>query len=353
VPRTRKQAAAHRHPRLYQRKERHWMAKTKTARGPVPGSGYQSDLEYKKADLHLHSHFSYDVLNLPELSPRALYDKAVERGMGFFTLTDHETLKGCDALRRELETHYGDHPPIPLIYGIEIKVKDPAVGHTVHINVLGLDWKQMGQLARRRRSIDAFLEYCRQENLYHAYNHPFWFERGERGHLARITGLIQRFPVVELNAGRIPQLNGRTLELARRFGKEVVATSDSHTGQVGKGYTMAPGDSPQEFLENILKGRALAVPHHVSLRDFMREIRETMDLVFVRQSAFRPKRTFLQQTPTARRIARVALGSDFLMRPRPLKIGLKAALEVIAVAPAYAFILQQRKMHWQLGEMAV
>lgn len=322
----------------------------KTQKGPIRGAGYQEGLTYRAADLHLHSHFSYDVLNLPELSPRALYDKAVARGMGFFTLTDHETLKGIEALRRELEQEYGDHPPIPLISGIEIKVKDPAIGHTVHVNVLGLSQKQVGQLARRRRSMPAFLSYCREQGLYHAYNHPFWFERGERGDLATITRLMGEFPVVELNAGRIPQLNRRVLDIARGAGRHVIAASDSHTGEVAKAYTMAPGDTPEEFLRNLQLGISQAVPHHFSYRGFMREIRHTMDLVFVRQScAYRPKRTFLKETPVARYIARTALGSNLLMRPRTLKLGLKAALQVIAYAPAYAFVLQQRRMHWRLG----
>ena len=43
----------------------------------------RSTSRHRKADLHLHSNFSYDVLNLPQLSPRALYDKAVRKGMGF------------------------------------------------------------------------------------------------------------------------------------------------------------------------------------------------------------------------------------------------------------------------------
>ena len=321
------------------------------SKGPVPGSLFSADLVCRKADLHLHSHFSYDVLNVPELSPRNLYNKAVARGMGFFTLTDHETLKGIEALRRELAAEFGDGPPIPLISGIEIKVKDPAIGHTVHVNVLGLDGKQMGQLARRRRSMTEFLAYCRDQQLYHAYNHPFWFERGERADLETVTRLADRFPLVELNAGRIPQLNWRTTEIARRLGKQVIATSDSHTGQVGKAYTMAPGDTPEEFLGNVLAGASLAVPHHFSYRGFMREIRETTDLVFLSQkAAFRPKRTFLKQTPVARKIARTALGSNLLMKPRVLKQGVRAAVHVMAYAPAWLFVLQQRRMHARLGE---
>jgi predicted metal-dependent phosphoesterase TrpH len=327
--------------------------RTSVMRDPVKGKALQEGSHLKKADLHLHSSYSYDVLNLPELSPRALYDKAVALGMDFFVLTDHETLKGVEALLIELRDEYGECPPIPVISGIEMKVKDPAIGHTVHINVLGLDRRQMGQLARRRRSMERFLGYCREQDLFHAYNHPFWFERGERGDPETILWLIKQFPLVELNAGRIPTLNRRTLDLARRYGKEVIAASDSHTGQVAKAYTMAPGETPLEFLHNILRGASVSVPHNLSFRNFMQEIHETMDLVFVSQEAFLPKRTFLKQTPVARWLARSALGSELLMRPRPLKRGVQAAMSVIACAPAYAFILQQRRMHWRLGEMGI
>jgi predicted metal-dependent phosphoesterase TrpH len=319
-----------------------------TTRGVIRGSAAIDGPVYKKADLHLHSNVSYDVLNIDVLSPRALYDRALARGMGFFTLTDHDTLKGIEALTRELNEEFDGHPPIPIITGVEMRIIDPAIGHSVHANILGLNRAQFQELARRRRCVKRFLAFCREQDLYHAYNHPFWFERGQKGSLAAVTRLIGEFPVVELNAGRIPQLNRRTLDLARRFGKEVVAASDSHTGQVGKAYSMAPGDTAEEFLCNLRSGVSLAVPHHASFREFMREVRQTMDLVFINQSAFRPKRTFLQQTPIARAIARRALGSELLMRPRPLKLGLQAALQVAAYAPAYAFILSQRRMHWRL-----
>ncbi len=324
---------------------------SRAARGLVQGSSYTEGPVYKKADLHLHSNFSYDVLNLPELSPRALYDKAVARGMGFFVLTDHDTIKGFEALQRELGREYGAHPPIPVIPGVEIKVRDPNIGHTIHVNVLGLNRRHMARLVRMRNCMPHILQYCRAEGLYHAYNHPFWFERGERGKLAVISRLIDQFPVVELNAGRIPQLNRRTFDLARRYGREVVAASDSHTGQIGKAFTMAPGDTAEEFLRNLQAGVSVSVPHTLNFREFMREIRETIDLVFVKQSAFKPKASFLKQTPIARRIARAMLRSETLMRPRRLKTGVKAAMITMSYAPAYAFILNQRRMHWSLGDM--
>jgi predicted metal-dependent phosphoesterase TrpH len=307
------------------------------------------DLDLKKADLHLHSNVSYDVLNLPELSPRSLYERAIERGMGFFTLTDHETIRGIMKLRRDLDEEFAGAPPIPVITGIEMKVRDPKVGHTIHVNILDLDQSQMLELARRRKSIDRFLGFCRAEDLYHAYNHPFWFEPGERGALSVVTELIDRFPVIELNAGRIPQLNGRTLRIARRFGRQVVAASDSHTGRIGTAYTMAPGATPEEFLRSIRNGVWRAVPNHTSFLGFIDEVQETIDLVFLKQPAFQVKDTFLRQKPMARRIARAALGSEFVMRPWLLKRMVGEAMKMMAVPPATLFILQQRLMHWGLG----
>ncbi len=316
---------------------------------PIEGPGFESGLTYKKADLHLHSSYSYDVLNLPQLSPRALYDKAVREGMGFFTLTDHDTMRGILALEQELREEFGDQPPIPTIRGIEIKVKDRTVGHTVHVNVLGLDAAQWLDLARRRKSLDAFLEFCREHRLYHAYNHPFWFEKGERGSLEKVTELIARFPIIELNAGRIPQLNHRTATLARRFGKQIVATSDSHTGQVGKGHSLAPGATPEEFLDNLLRGVSIAAPQNATFSEFMEEVRHTIELVFGDQDAFRMKPTFLRTNPVARAIASAAVGNDLFMRPGRIKRSVCRTLQVIAHGPAYAFIHQQKLMHARLG----
>jgi hypothetical protein len=209
----------------------------------------------------------------------------------------------------------------------------------------------MLELARRRRSIDRFLNFCRKEHLYYAYNHPFWFERKERATLETITELIDRFPVIELNAGRIPQLNRRTLGIARRFGRQVVATSDSHTGRVGRAYSMAPGETAEEFLQNLCTGNSRVVPSSISFREFTEEIRETIDLVFLKQSAFRIKTSFLRENPFARKIARATLGSNLIMRPRPWKRAVGKAMQVIAYPPACAYILRQRQMHWRLGEM--
>ncbi|MBD3235804.1 MAG: PHP domain-containing protein [Candidatus Eisenbacteria bacterium] len=302
-----------------------------------------------RADLHVHSSYSHDVPGLPAFSPRALYDLAVERGMGLFTLTDHDTLDGFLALQRELRSVYGNHPPIPLISGVELKVCDPAVGHTIHLNVLGLTQEQMIDLMRRAHNVEAFVGYCRDRGLFHVYNHPFWFERGERANLGAVESLIERLPVIELNAGRIRELNARTEELARRYSKPVVAASDTHTGQIGKSFTVAPGKSAAEFLENVLGGQAQVFPQHIAFREFLAEISLTVDLFLqgmTRQAELPLPKGIDPRTEFWGRM----LGRRWLFQ-RPLtRRGLGAIFKLLARPPAQAFIREQHRMLLRLDE---
>ena len=57
----------------------------------------------RQADLHLHSNVSHDVPGVARLSPRALFEKALgERRLDYFTLTDHDGSRVCDASFRGL-----------------------------------------------------------------------------------------------------------------------------------------------------------------------------------------------------------------------------------------------------------
>src|SRR3974377_1715937 len=80
---------------------------------------------WHRADLHVHTLCSYDVVKAPWLHPEALYRKAREMGLKYVTFTDHDTMRAYDMIGWEREA---------LVPGVEIKIKDPkAVGHTLHV----------------------------------------------------------------------------------------------------------------------------------------------------------------------------------------------------------------------------
>lgn len=63
-------------------------------------------------DLHMHTTASDGVM-----SPLALVDFAVSRGVTIMAITDHDTLEGADSLR-------GVKTPIPVITGVELSMSD-------------------------------------------------------------------------------------------------------------------------------------------------------------------------------------------------------------------------------------
>ncbi|MCK4413700.1 MAG: PHP domain-containing protein [Candidatus Eisenbacteria sp.] len=312
-------------------------------------TGIQAGSRLRKADLHVHSNFSPDVPNLAIFSPRALYRRAVEEGMDFFALTDHDTIDGVEVLRRDLREEFGDHWPIPVITGVELKVLDPSIGHTIHINVLGLERRHLDALMTRRRSIGRFVAYCRRKGLFCAYNHPFWFEHGERPNLDAIERLVRLIPVVELNAGRIRELNHRTARLARKYRKPFVAASDTHTGQVGKAYTLAPGETPEAYLRNIMAGHVRVTASHFVLQDFLGEIRETIDLALRGTPAKELRESIGLELARPYRIAQRILTSSGLLQSARARRGLGRFLKVIARGPAHIFLRRQRRMVRRLG----
>jgi len=303
-----------------------------------------------KADLHVHSNYSYDVPSLPEFSPRALYDRAVARGMGFFVLTDHDTLQGVEELERSLKASFGNHPPIPVVPGVELKVLDPAVGHTIHINVLGLNRTQLAKLERLRNSVERFTRYCRDHHLFFVYNHPLWFERRERARLETVERLIEYFPVIELNAGRIPELNARTAALAWRHGRCLIATSDTHIGQVGKAYTDVEATDAASFLAGVLDGQAEPIPSHFGLREFSRELFEAVDLWARRKPAPASKRALPHGRADRYWLAHRILGRRPLRWSLPRR-AVAALLKLLAGGTTYFFIRQQRRTLLRMSEI--
>lgn len=227
------------------------------------------------ADLHVHTLCSYDVVKAPWLHPEALYQKACSLGMRFITFTDHDTMDAYDLIGWNREN---------LVPGVEIKIRDlKRVGHTLHINVYLINRKQFFDLetiARKDANLELFLDYLRGHDLPFIYNHPYWFEPHEEPNYPVIPELFQIFPVVEYNMHRVRQKNALTVALAQKFNKRIVATTDTHTGALGRACTLAPGNTFREFFRNVQERRARLVAQDLTLEVLSDEMLLWMDLIF-------------------------------------------------------------------------
>lgn len=231
------------------------------------------DNGWRAADLHVHTSCSRDVLSADPLSPRSLYRKARALGMDFVTFTDHDTMAAFDILGKE----------DGLVSGVEIKVKDPeAVGHTIHVNVFDLDREQFLALEdlATKGDLHCFLDFLKENDLPFVYNHPLWFEKGEQPNLAAVPEMVKLFSAVEYNMNLIGRKNEITMELAFKYGKGLVAATDTHSGRIGRVYTLARGDTFTEFFNNIRNGNSYIVVEDLTREDVVEETNAWIGLIF-------------------------------------------------------------------------
>jgi predicted metal-dependent phosphoesterase TrpH len=171
-----------------------------------------------KADLHVHTNFSYDGIS----SPEEVVQAALDKGIGCICITDHEELGG---IKRALRFAFGKD--ILIIPGIEVSSRS---GHILGINIkrkipAGLsasetvkEIKKQGGIAIAAHPFDIY---------------PFGFRGGEEA-IRKID-----FDAIEVfNAGRILRnCHDKALKLASQQSFPITAGSDAHrSSYVGRGY---------------------------------------------------------------------------------------------------------------------
>ncbi|MDD4249836.1 MAG: PHP domain-containing protein [Methanosarcina sp.] len=260
---------------------------------------------WKRADLHVHTTCSYDVLPVKDLRPESLYEKALGMGMDFVTFTDHDTVDAYDILGWDREK---------LVSGVEMTIYDPEfAGHTLHVNVFDLyqeDFLALTEIAEIEHDLKSFIRYLKRHKLPFIYNHPFWFEDHQEPKPSAILKLAKLFPVLEYNMHELKQKNELTIALAERFGKGIAATTDTHSGGLGKIYTLAKGDSFREFFKNIEKGKSYIVPEDLTREILIEEMNTWIDLIFEKSQKSRDIKNYLtgiKSLDTIVRISRSAL----------------------------------------------
>jgi len=256
---------------------------------------------WKRADLHVHTTCSYDVLPAKNLHPESLYEKALGMGMDFVTFTDHDTIDAYDILGWDREK---------LVSGVEMTIHDPVfAGHTLHVNVFELcreDFLELTEIAKIEHDLKSFIRYLKRHKLPFIYNHPFWFEFHQELEPSSILKLAKLFPVLEYNMHELKQKNELTIALAERFGKGIAATTDTHSGGLGKIYTLAKGDSFREFFKNIEKGKSYIVPEDLTREILIEEMNTWIDLIFEKSQKSRDIKNYLTGIKSLDAIVRIS-----------------------------------------------
>lgn len=266
---------------------------------------------WKRADLHVHTTCSFDVLPAKDLNPESLYERSFEIGMDFVTFTDHDTIEAYEILGWDREK---------LVPGAEMSVYDPEfAGHALHINVFELDreeFSELREISKIEHNLKSFIKYLKRHKLPFVYNHPFWFEFHQEPDLSAVPGLAKLFPVLEYNMHELKQKNELTIALAERFGKGIVATTDTHSGKLGQVYTLAKGDSFREYFRNIEKGKSYIVPEDLTRELLIEEMNTWIDLIFEKSQKNRDIKHYLTGIKPLDAMVRISRSTLFNYSPK-------------------------------------
>jgi len=230
---------------------------------------------FKKADLHVHSSCSIDVLPAPEFHPEALYQQAMQLGMDYFTITDHDTVEAYDIIGWQREK---------LVTGVEVSIFDSVrVGHTIHINVYEFDKQQfteMDSIASKDRNIETLTAFLKDQDLPYTYNHPFWFAQQDTPNYDAVLDLVELFPVIEYNFKRIKKKNLMALWLAAQNDKGIICNTDTHIGQIGEVYTLSRGETFKDWFRNLMDGESFIVPKDMETENLTEEMYTWIKTIF-------------------------------------------------------------------------
>lgn len=269
--------------------------------------------------------------------------------MDFFALTDHDTMAGYEKLMRELP----EADRALVIPGVEHALLDPAIGFTIHVNLYEIHPDQYARVRERIRSLDELADFCRGEGIRMLYNHPTWWEQAEiragQVELARVRDAIEYFDVMELNAGRTRLMNEITENIAGANGKHLIANSDTHTGDVGRAYTEAAGESTGEFLENLWTGRCDPHPYHMTSQSILGMVHEAIDELFSHRQGIHIKPSAMDSGhPRIESLARRLLSSPYIMGHRPTRASLRLLMRQIARLGVWRFLEHERALEQSL-----
>lgn len=189
-----------------------------------------------KADLHIHTKFSYDALS----SPKEVVDSAIEKGIDCICITDHGQVQGAiEALK------YGFDKNILVIPGIEILSRSG--------DVLGINVKE---IVPNGLSLDRTVEEIKRQGGIAVIPHPFgWpsitsFWGNKNKICASAVSAIETF-----NASMIFSFsNRRAQNFSQKNNLSFTAGSDSHRADfVGRGYLEIPKfSSEKDLMEKII-----------------------------------------------------------------------------------------------------
>jgi glycosyltransferase involved in cell wall biosynthesis/predicted metal-dependent phosphoesterase TrpH len=191
-------------------------------------------------------------LGLPECAtpPEEVYELAKRRGMGFVTITDHDTIDGCLELTDRPDCFVSE----------ELTARFAGEPQAVHVLCYGITPGDHEWLQAHAGDLEACAAYLHENEIACALAHPFYNVDAPLTPRHR-RRLAELFPIWEVrNGSRAAELNMPAAIYIETQGGTGIGGSDDHAGvDIGRTFTEVPAAStPEEFLGRMREGAAMA-----------------------------------------------------------------------------------------------
>jgi len=210
----------------------------KTAEGEVALPAPES---YSRADIHMHT-------NLGDgwASPARVIEEATRQGLQLIAITDHDHVEGA---KRVEELLVQQHSPLKMITGVEVSTRQ---GH-----LIGLFVKKA---PKAMRPVEESIEEIKEQGGIVIVPHPL-------GRLvpslsrAKIDALLDKgYAIDAIEMYNPTPANASMRPIVRianqQWGLAETGGSDAHFWQhIGSGYTLFPGNNPEDLRCAILERR--------------------------------------------------------------------------------------------------
>jgi len=212
-----------------------------------------------KADLHIHTSYSYDAIS----SPKEVVKTAILRGINCICITDHGEIKGAIEVLKA-----GFDQDILVIPGIEIQSK---LGDVLGINVK--------KIIPDGLSLEETVKEIRKQGGMAVIPHPFawppWPAAAARAFLGKEKDLLLAEAIEAFNATLFNFSNKKALNFIQKHNLPFTAGSDAHSANsVGKAFIeIAKRNplSPEGVLEEIRNKRVKLGGKAFTLLELLKE----------------------------------------------------------------------------------
>ncbi|MBD3386389.1 hypothetical protein GF407_15875 [candidate division KSB1 bacterium] len=232
---------------------------------------------FSRIDLHVHTKFSKNAddwllkqlgVNECYTTPEEVYSRAMQNGMDFVTITDHDSIEGALQIAHKERFFISE----------EVSAFFPDDPVKIHLVVLDIDQRKHEFIQELRFNVYDLVDYLNKQDIIHFVAHPF-FNMSTRLQLSHIHKMLLLFKYFEVkNGGKLIYQDDflirllKTLtpeklwECAEKYNitprgkdpwiKYMVAGSDDHGGiYIGSPHTCIPkAKSVDQLLSFIRKG---------------------------------------------------------------------------------------------------